>query len=93
MSLLQQRFLHAQPPLHSFALQIADFGLSKMTESNKMANLTTMCGTPGYMAPEVFKKEGHGRPVDVWALGVITYFLLCGASASLLAERKRLKPV
>ncbi|KAL8824595.1 MAG: hypothetical protein Q9170_008104, partial [Blastenia crenularia] len=57
--------------------------------------LTTTCGTPGYMAPEIFKKTGHGKPVyvfhllhpltpqlssssDVWAIGVITYFLLCG---------------
>lgn len=40
--------------------------------------LTTTCGTPGYMAPEIFRKSGHGKPVDVWAIGVITYFLLCG---------------
>lgn len=40
--------------------------------------LTTTCGTPGYMAPEIFKKTGHGKPVDIWAIGVITYFLLCG---------------
>lgn len=40
--------------------------------------LTTTCGTPGYMAPEIFKKSGHGKPVDIWAIGVITYFLLCG---------------
>ncbi len=30
------------------------------------------------MAPEIFKKTGHGKPVDMWAIGVITYFLLCG---------------
>lgn len=30
------------------------------------------------MAPEIFKKSGHGKPVDMWAIGVITYFLLCG---------------
>lgn len=30
------------------------------------------------MAPEIFKKAGHGKPVDIWAIGVITYFLLCG---------------
>jgi serine/threonine protein kinase len=30
------------------------------------------------MAPEIFRKSGHGKPVDVWAIGVITYFLLCG---------------
>lgn len=47
------------------------------------------------MAPEIFKRSefflalrltftqflaaGHGKPVDVWAMGVITYFLLAGA--------------
>ncbi|KAJ9093463.1 hypothetical protein QFC19_008322 [Naganishia cerealis] len=30
------------------------------------------------MAPEIFRKAGHGKPVDIWAIGVITYFLLCG---------------
>lgn len=43
-----------------------------------MSLLTTTCGTPGYMAPEVFKKTGHGKPVDVWAIGVIAYFLCAG---------------
>lgn len=28
--------------------------------------------------PEIFKKAGHGKPVDIWAIGVISYFLLCG---------------
>jgi len=59
-------------------LLIADFGLSKMIDDQKMTVLTTTCGTPGYMAPEIFKKEGHYKPVDIWAIGVITYFLLCG---------------
>ena len=31
-----------------------------------------------FQAPEIFKKTGHGKPVDLWAIGVITYFLLCG---------------
>ena len=47
-------------------------------DEEKFHVLTTTCGTPGYMAPEIFKKTGHGKPVDLWALGVITYFLLCG---------------
>ncbi|KAM0755277.1 Ca2+ calmodulin-dependent protein kinase [Meredithblackwellia eburnea MCA 4105] len=59
-------------------LLIADFGLSKMIDEQTYSALTTTCGTPGYMAPEIFKKLGHGKPVDVWAIGVITYFLLCG---------------
>ncbi|KAF9580360.1 hypothetical protein BGW38_003031 [Lunasporangiospora selenospora] len=59
-------------------LMIADFGLSKIVDQEAFHILTTTCGTPGYMAPEVFKKSGHGKPVDMWAIGVITYFLLCG---------------
>ena len=59
-------------------LLIADFGLSRIMDEEKFHVLTTTCGTPGYMAPEIFKKSGHGKPVDLWALGVITYFLLCG---------------
>lgn len=59
-------------------LLIADFGLSRVVDDEKMTVLSTTCGTPGYMAPEIFKKTGHGKPVDMWATGVITYFLLCG---------------
>lgn len=59
-------------------LLIADFGLSRIIDSETFHILTTTCGTPGYMAPEIFKKLGHGKPVDMWAIGVITYFLLCG---------------
>lgn len=59
-------------------LLIADFGLSRVMDEEQFHVLTTTCGTPGYMAPEIFKKTGHGKPVDLWALGVITYFLLCG---------------
>ena len=59
-------------------LLIADFGLSRIMDEEQFHVLTTTCGTPGYMAPEIFKKVGHGKPVDVWALGVITYFLLSG---------------
>ncbi|KAF9303280.1 hypothetical protein BGZ74_004046 [Mortierella antarctica] len=59
-------------------LLIADFGLSRIIDQDKFHLLTTTCGTPGYMAPEIFQKSGHGKPVDMWALGVITYFLLCG---------------
>lgn len=59
-------------------LLIADFGLSRIIDQEKFHVLTTTCGTPGYMAPEIFNKTGHGKPVDLWAIGVITYFLLCG---------------
>jgi calcium/calmodulin-dependent protein kinase I len=42
--------------------------------------LTTMAGSFGYAAPEVMMKQGHGKAVDMWSLGVITYTLLCGYS-------------
>jgi calcium/calmodulin-dependent protein kinase I len=65
-------------PEDNAELLIADFGLSRIMDEEQFHVLTTTCGTPGYMAPEIFKKTGHGKPVDVWAMGVITYFLLCG---------------
>jgi serine/threonine protein kinase len=65
-------------PAEDADVMIADFGLSRVMEEEKFHLLTEICGTPGYMAPEIFKKSGHGKPVDIWAMGVITYFLLCG---------------
>ena len=44
-------------------LLIADFGLSRIMDEEAFHVLTTTCGTPGYMAPEIFKKTGHGKPV------------------------------
>lgn len=60
-------------------LVLADFGIAKMLDS-KDEVLTTMAGSFGYAAPEVMLKKGHGKPVDMWSLGVITYTLLCGYS-------------
>lgn len=60
-------------------LILADFGIAKMLD-NKDEVLTTMAGSFGYAAPEVMLKKGHGKPVDMWSMGVITYTLLCGYS-------------
>jgi calcium/calmodulin-dependent protein kinase I len=57
-------------------VKIADFGLSKIIDEQKM--MQTACGTPGYVAPEVLNAEGYDREVDMWSVGVITYILLCG---------------
>ena len=61
------------------SLVLADFGIAKMLDSNESV-LTTMAGSFGYAAPEIMLKQGHGKPVDMWSLGVITYTLLCGYS-------------
>lgn len=60
-------------------LVLADFGIAKMLDS-KDEVLTTMAGSFGYAAPEIMLKKGHGKAVDMWSLGVITYTLLCGYS-------------
>lgn len=61
------------------SLVLADFGIAKMLDS-KDEVLRTMAGSFGYAAPEIMLKQGHGKPVDMWSLGVITYTLLCGYS-------------
>jgi calcium/calmodulin-dependent protein kinase I len=59
-------------------LVLADFGIAKTVGDNEVLN--TMAGSFGYAAPEVMLRKGHGKPVDLWSLGVITYTLLCGYS-------------
>ncbi|KAJ7897804.1 kinase-like domain-containing protein, partial [Mycena leptocephala] len=59
-------------------IMIADFGLSRIMDESEASMLTEICGTPGYMAPEIFRRQGHGKPVDIYAIGVVTYFLLVG---------------
>ncbi|KZV94779.1 Pkinase-domain-containing protein [Exidia glandulosa HHB12029] len=56
---------------------IADFGIAKHLDSPEQ-QLHSVAGSFGYCAPEVLTDAGHGKPVDVWACGIITYVLLCG---------------
>ncbi|ORX83410.1 Pkinase-domain-containing protein [Basidiobolus meristosporus CBS 931.73] len=58
-------------------LMIVDFGIAKSLSDGDQV-LSTVCGSHGYTAPEVLWKSGHGKPVDMWSIGVITYTLLCG---------------
>ncbi|XP_032259758.1 calcium/calmodulin-dependent protein kinase type IV isoform X2 [Phoca vitulina] len=40
--------------------------------------MKTVCGTPGYCAPEILRGCAYGPEVDMWSVGIITYILLCG---------------
>eukprot|EP01130_Rhizamoeba_saxonica_P001279 TRINITY_DN1115_c0_g1_i2.p1 TRINITY_DN1115_c0_g1~~TRINITY_DN1115_c0_g1_i2.p1 ORF type:complete len:261 (-),score=51.51 TRINITY_DN1115_c0_g1_i2:26-808(-) len=69
-------------------IKITDFGLARIAE--KASIMTTLCGTPQYVAPEIIslgmsanssdtiKSSGYGQAVDMWSLGVILYILLSG---------------
>nr|XP_033815061.1 calcium/calmodulin-dependent protein kinase type 1D isoform X3 [Geotrypetes seraphini] len=57
-------------------IMISDFGLSKMEGKGDV--MSTACGTPGYVAPEVLAQKPYSKAVDCWSIGVIAYILLCG---------------
>lgn len=66
-----------------FNVKVSDFGFA--VNINSDTELQDLFGTPSYMAPEVFHQSmydnaaGYGRPVDIWATGVIMYTLLVGS--------------
>jgi len=59
----------------SGSVRLIDFGLSKAHRGN--ANMTTVAGTPYYMAPEVLMGN-YGAKADIWSLGVLMYTLVSG---------------
>lgn len=66
-------------PLH---VKIADFGLSSITDladqkANKMI-MSTMTGTPEFVAPEMVNGKYYSEKVDIWALGMLCYNIVCG---------------
>lgn len=57
-------------------IKIADFGFA--VKSKGPSSLTTQCGTPGYVAPEILLSKPYGKEVDMWSIGVIIFILLGG---------------
>ena len=57
--------------------KLTDFGLSKEgVKENSFAQ--SFCGSIAYLAPEMLKKQGHGKAVDWYLLGVLFYEMLVG---------------
>ncbi|CAF1034842.1 unnamed protein product [Rotaria sp. Silwood1] len=73
-------------------IKLTDFGLSKiglmslttnfyeklLDKETKIFNDKQICGTPSYIAPEVILRQGYGKPVDWWSMGIILYEFLVG---------------
>jgi len=67
---------HNQSESDDSDIKIADFGFAKRVTSPN--SLTTQCGTPGYVAPEILEGKPYDTQADMWSLGVIVYILLGG---------------
>lgn len=57
-------------------IKVLDFGLGKISGPNEKS--IEGFGTLSYVSPEVLQNIPHGKPVDLWAIGIIAYFLLSG---------------
>lgn len=71
------------------SIKVADLGFAKIvTKDNPL--MTTPCGTPGYVAPEILSGRPYGLQADIWSLGVIFFILLSGYPPFADEDQKRL---
>lgn len=62
----------------AFAVKLADFGYVNFVTREEARCLSSLVGTPVYVAPEIIKRENYGREVDMYAAGVMLYRMLSG---------------
>lgn len=60
-----------------FEIKLGDLGFAKHYAESK-GRMNSVCGTPLFMAPQLINEKVYSNKADVWALGVITYYLLTG---------------
>lgn len=73
---LENIFIKKNPQNNHLICKIGDFGLARQINIEETA--VTDCGTQSYMAPEMLLSMSYGKQVDVWALGVMFYYMLFG---------------
>ncbi|CAF3357847.1 unnamed protein product [Rotaria sp. Silwood1] len=74
-----------------FDIRVTDFGLSsKKSITNTDSLFNDYCGTPLYMAPEILDNKNYSALCDVWALGIIMYYLICGRHPYVANDERRL---
>ena len=69
------------------SIKLADFGLANVIEGK--GTLSTVCGSPAYMAPEVHQMGDYDGAVDMYSLGIMTYLMLSGVLPFSTSEVKR----
>lgn len=82
----QKKMWNYMSPL-GMGLKLCDFGLSrkvpdvryyKFTKDINKVPFSRVCGTGGFIAPEIIQKQSYGKPADLWSVGILCYRILCG---------------
>jgi len=73
-------------------LKLCDFGFSKRIDDSSDTLISAPMYTPYYSSPEVLNHQEYGKSCDIWAIGVITYMLLCGYPPFFSTSGKPISP-